>query len=132
MRRTTLEGLAATLAALIIIGLAPPAPPVSDPTERSGCRAADSTRMRQVRRHFARPRATTPASRATLVTRPSICAAAAEALNALFEEPGVRRQVWVYQLGDDYAVEDPDAGDERGTLFVFDRRFAYRRTLVGF
>ena len=49
----------------------------------------------------------TTSNKVTLVTRASTCASAAAALNAVAGTPGTVRQVWVYSLGNNYAVEDP-------------------------
>ena len=49
----------------------------------------------------------TTANKVALVTKTSTCASAATALNAVRNTPGVTRQVWVYTLGNNYAVEDP-------------------------
>ncbi len=47
------------------------------------------------------------ANKVSLVTKTSTCASAATALNAARNTPGAVRQVWVYALGSNYAVEDP-------------------------
>lgn len=46
-------------------------------------------------------------NKVSLVTKASTCASAATAVNTVRGTPGVIRQVWVYALGADYAVEDP-------------------------
>jgi hypothetical protein len=51
--------------------------------------------------------AATTDRKVALVTKTSTCAAAATALNTTRGTPGVVRQVWVYTLGSNYAVEDP-------------------------
>jgi hypothetical protein len=47
-----------------------------------------------------------PAREVRWVTTPSLCAAAVVALNAVAGTPGRSRRVWVYQIGQAYAVED--------------------------
>jgi hypothetical protein len=49
----------------------------------------------------------TNANKVSFVTEGSTCASAATALNTVRGEPGVVRQVWVYALGNNFAVEDP-------------------------
>jgi hypothetical protein len=46
-------------------------------------------------------------NKVSLVTKASTCASAATAVNTVRGTPGVIRQVWVYALGTNYAVEDP-------------------------
>jgi hypothetical protein len=44
------------------------------------------------------------------------------------------RQVWVYTLGSNYAIEDPDlptAPGEYRPIYIFDSRFAYKVTIAG-
>ena len=47
------------------------------------------------------------ANKVSLVTKATTCASAATALNTVRGTQGVARQVWVYSLGSNYAVEDP-------------------------
>ena len=75
------------------------------------------------------------ASKVTLVTSRTTCVNAVSALNAKLNEPNAVRQVWVFALGaGDYAVEDP-AIDKQGAewmpVFIFDRRFSFKSSLVG-
>jgi hypothetical protein len=73
-------------------------------------------------------------NKASLVTKQATCVAAVNALNALRQEPGVVRQVWVYALGNNYAVEDPAIVIPPGVyrpIYLFSGNFAYKRTLAG-
>lgn len=75
------------------------------------------------------------ASKVSLVTSRTTCVNAIAALNAKLNEPNIVRQVWVFALGaGDYAVEDP-AIDKKGAewmpVFIFDRRFNFKSSLVG-
>jgi hypothetical protein len=74
------------------------------------------------------------AMKVSLVTKSSTCVGAVNALNAHRQESGVVRRVWVYALGSDYAVEDPDIPSQPGEyrlIYLFDRHFNYKRTLAG-
>jgi hypothetical protein len=74
------------------------------------------------------------ASKISLLTKTSTCLSAVTSLNAHRQEPGVIRQVWVYALGSNYAVEDPGIAAKSGEyrpIYVFDRNFVYKRTLAG-
>jgi hypothetical protein len=74
------------------------------------------------------------ASKVSLVTKASTCVGAVNALNTHRQEPGVTRQVWVYALGTNYAVEDSGiaaASGEYRPIYLFDRNFVYKRTLAG-
>ncbi|MGH7629306.1 MAG: hypothetical protein ACREOF_07930 [Gemmatimonadales bacterium] len=56
-----------------------------------------------------------PTGMVTYVSVEAVCGAAVKALNARMRTPGRQRQVYVYDLGGQYAVEDPDqrAGEYR-------------------
>jgi hypothetical protein len=78
-----------------------------------------------------------PRSRASsvhLVERPGVCKRAAEALNQVREEPGRVRELWVYDLGSGYAVDDPglDIGFADRVLYFFDRNWRYTVTFSGY
>jgi hypothetical protein len=56
------------------------------------------------------------------------------ALNTHRQESGIVRRVWVFALGSNYAVEDPDIPSQPGEyrpIYLFDSRFNYKRTLAG-
>jgi hypothetical protein len=111
------------------------------------CRAADQERVPHMLGYFKELLSTTdsteravrdslglsatPPAKIKFVTKRTVCVQAAKALNALLGQPGVGRNLWVYQLGDNYAVEDPDIPGRRYELFVFSETFVYRGTLVG-
>jgi hypothetical protein len=70
-----------------------------------------------------------------LVTSRTTCVNAVSALNTKLNEPNAARQVWVFALGrGDYAVQDP-AIDKKGAewtpMFIIDRRFSFKNTLLG-
>jgi hypothetical protein len=59
------------------------------------------------------------------------CCSRAEYLQ---REPNTVRQVWVYTLGNDFAVEDPTLAVPPGEyrpIYFFNGSFVYKRTLVG-
>jgi hypothetical protein len=68
-----------------------------------------------------------------LVDRLKVCRQAATALNRVREEPGRVRELWVYDLGSGYAVDDPgldiDLADR--ALYFFDHKWRYTVTLSG-
>ena len=49
----------------------------------------------------------TTASKVALLTKSSTCVTAANAVNVAAGTTGKERQVWVYSVGTNYAVEDP-------------------------
>jgi hypothetical protein len=72
------------------------------------------------------------ASQIKLVTTTSICTRAVSALNAQRQEPGKVRQVWVYTLGSNYAVEDPadqEPGQDR-LIYLFSNSHVDKSTLA--
>jgi hypothetical protein len=69
------------------------------------------------------------------ITTPSVCAAAVAAVNQLTGTPGRVRQVWVYSLGQAYAVEDPSLGWTEPTgspypIYLFDRNWRSKPVLM--
>jgi hypothetical protein len=75
------------------------------------------------------------ASKVTWVTKPSVCAAAVDAVNRVAGTPGRVRQVWVYRLGEAYAVEDPSLqwGEPLGSsypMYLFDRKWRSKPVLI--
>ena len=75
------------------------------------------------------------ASKVSLVTSRKTCVNAISALNAKLNEPNGVRQVWVFTLGGgDYAVLDP-AIEKKDTewepVFIFDRQFNFKSSLIG-
>jgi hypothetical protein len=99
------------------------APATMSAQSASGCRPADTVKVPQHLAYLKRMVANNDsvavefqtafqlqsanANKVALVTRASTCASAATALNAVRGTPGVVRQVWVYTLGSNFAVEDP-------------------------
>ncbi|HEV8613713.1 MAG TPA: hypothetical protein VGQ73_09375, partial [Gemmatimonadales bacterium] len=80
---------------------------------------------------------TMSANKVTLVTKQSTCQSAVTALNAVRQEQGTVRQVWVYALGTaGYALDDPsqdpDVGYGDRVLYFFNRTFGYTLTLSGY
>ena len=74
------------------------------------------------------------ANRINLVTNMSTCLSAANALNTQRGEAGTSRLVWVYALGNDYAVVDPDippVPGESDPIYLFSHNWTYKVTLVG-
>jgi hypothetical protein len=80
---------------------------------------------------------TMSANKVTLVTKQSTCQSAVTAMNAVRQEQGIIRQVWVYALGTaGYALDDPgqdpDVGYGDRPLYFFSRSFGYKLTLTGY
>jgi len=115
----------------------------------SGCRPADTEKVpahldylmrvvadtdsvsRAVRDSLRLP-ATSP-SKVSLVTRASTCTSAVGALNVVIGTPGMVRQVWVYALGSNYAVEDPSiTSDPAGgrPFYLFDSKWKPKPILM--
>jgi hypothetical protein len=72
------------------------------------------------------------ANKVTLVTKTTTCASAATAVNTLQNTPGMSRQVWVYSLGSDYAVEDPTIPvppQGEGSMFFFSGTWTLKTVL---
>jgi hypothetical protein len=75
------------------------------------------------------------ADEVTWITKPSVCAAAVAAVNGVAGTPGRVRQVWVYTLGEAYAVEDPSlawtepVGSEY-PIYLFDRKWKSKPVLM--
>jgi hypothetical protein len=65
------------------------------------------------------------------VTEEGICAQAVTALNGRTRTPGKRRQVYLYDLGSQYAVDDPEqmAGEYR-MLRIFSRAWELRGDIL--
>ena len=76
----------------------------------------------------------TTANKIALVTKNATCLAAASALNAIAGTPTAVRQVWVYTLGNNYAVEDPSIADEPDPgeypIHFFDRQWRPKPVLM--
>jgi hypothetical protein len=78
-----------------------------------------------------------PAAVVKLLNDPAVCQRAAEALNRVRGEPGQVRELWVFDVGDGYAVDDPsldvtDVDYSDRVMYFFDRDWHYTVTLVGF
>ncbi len=137
--------------AIVTLGLGNVAcsPAVSHAQAGSGCRAPDSVKVPahleyltsivvgtdsvalETRAAF-QLQATT-SNKVALVTRNSTCASAAAALNTVAGTPGVVRQVWVYTLGNNYAVEDPTIPIEplgEYPIYLFDRNWNPKPVLM--
>ncbi len=74
------------------------------------------------------------ANKVNLVTKQTTCVSAANALNTQRGEAGTSRLVWVYALGNDYAVVDPDipgAPEESTPIYLFTHNWTYKMTMVG-
>jgi hypothetical protein len=133
---------------LIIAGLVllVTAPAVAQST--SGCRAADTKIVPRRLAYFRGLLTTTApvrvairdtfglsavsASKINLVTKASTCVAAVNAMNAISQSVGKVRQVWVYTLGTNYAVEDP-ADQEPGQyrlIYLFTNSHVYKSTMA--
>jgi hypothetical protein len=84
----------------------------------------------EVRNAFELP--LTSPSKVTLVTRNNTCASAAAALNTVVGTPGQIRQVWVYALGSNYAVEDPAIPVEPAgyPIFLFTSKWVPKPVLM--
>lgn len=124
--------------------------PVSTGGALSGCRPVDSFFV-QARLDYFRTLLTTTdsarvvfrdslglsavsANKVSFVTRQTTCVSAANALNTFLEEPGTNRLVWVYALGGDYAIIDPDMEVPSGEdmpIYIFSRQWNYKATLMG-
>jgi hypothetical protein len=75
-----------------------------------------------------------PTPTVTLIQDEEACRTGVEALNRLFATPDARRAVYLYQLGRDVGVEDPEHGREseyRG-IRIFTKLWEYRSTLLTF
>jgi hypothetical protein len=73
------------------------------------------------------------ANKVTLVTKASTCATGANALNSVAGTPGLIRQVWVYALGSNFAVEDPGMTLQEGEeypIYLFDSRWKAKPVLM--
>jgi len=76
--------------------------------------------------------AATSASKVLLVTNEKTCRSARDALNTSWNTPGALRQVYVYQIGKFYGVEDPQIpgnGEYRGVV-IYDGRWRYQSTMA--
>ena len=128
-------------------GSSTPAPAAS---ATSGCRPADNFFVQARLDYFRALLTSTDSARAvlrdslglsavsvnkvTFVTKQTTCVSAANALNTFLEEPGTNRLVWVYALGGDYAVIDPDMEVPSGEdmpIYIFSRQWNYKSTLMG-
>ena len=70
-----------------------------------------------------------------LADRPKDCERAVTAVNRVRREPGVLREVWLFDLGKHgYAVDDPklDVGFSDKVLYFFGPDFKYLTTYSGF
>ncbi len=74
------------------------------------------------------------ASKVALVMKQATCQAAVTALNTQRGEPNVQRQIWLYTWGVGYAVDDPglDVFGRDPVLYLFDKNFVYKSTVLGF
>ncbi|HET6781308.1 MAG TPA: hypothetical protein VFH67_04370 [bacterium] len=69
------------------------------------------------------------------VTKASVCTAAVAAVNRVAGTPGRARRVWVYSMGQAYAVEDPSLGwtEPLGSaypVYLFDRKWRSKPVLM--
>jgi hypothetical protein len=69
------------------------------------------------------------------VTKPSVCEAAVVAVNEVAGTPGRARRVWVYTLGEAYAVEDPSLAwtEPLGSeypMYLFDQAWRSKPVLM--
>jgi hypothetical protein len=90
----------------------------TDPTDKA---VKDSLRITATR-----------ASDVSYVTDERICGKALPAFNAVRRTPSAARQLYVYKIGRDFAVEDPTVGRDshyRG-LLIFDSKWQYMRTYL--
>jgi hypothetical protein len=72
------------------------------------------------------------ASDVSYTTDESVCAKALTALNSYLSTPSASRQLYVFKIGTDFAVEDPtigQGGEYRG-LRIFDRKWVYKSTYL--
>ena len=71
------------------------------------------------------------ASDVSLITKETTCQRGVTELNKLWQTPTAQRQVFVYKVGSDFGVEDPQAGsgDYRGVAF-FSSKWVYKSLLV--
>jgi hypothetical protein len=74
------------------------------------------------------------ASDISYVIDEKICIKAAAAMDALWQIGPTSRQVYVYNFGSDYLVDDPTVGrdSEYRGLQVFTRQWTYKRTFLSF
>jgi hypothetical protein len=75
----------------------------------------------------------TTANKVTLVTKATTCASAVAALNTAAGTPGAARQVWVYTLGSNFAVEDPAISSEIAggvPFYLFDSKWTPKPILI--
>lgn len=137
---------AAGLGAFVVL---PPKPAAIAAQAASGCRPADTVRSPAhlaylkgmvvntdsvaVNFRTAFQLQATTANKVALVTKASTCASAATALNTVRGTPGVVRQVWVYTLGSNFAVEDPSiATPQMGSypIYFFGSNWASKPILM--
>ena len=75
----------------------------------------------------------TKASDVSYVTDERTCNKAVAALDALWGTPPSERQVYVYRIGTDFAVEDPQVrGGEYKQITIFDRRWSRKSNMLTF
>ncbi len=75
------------------------------------------------------------AAKVKLETKTAACQNGVNALNILLESPGAVRQIWLFGLGNGYAIHDPSIPPEAGEpdpLYIFDSQFSYKSTLMVF
>jgi hypothetical protein len=90
----------------------------TDPTDKA---VRDSLRITATR-----------ASDISYVTDERTCGKALPAYNTAMSTPSAVRQLYVYKIGRDFAVEDPTVGQDshyRG-LHIFDSKWLYKRTYL--
>ena len=145
---STRLGPGALVVLAVMLGACAPLP--ANAQSGSGCRAADTVVVPEHLTYFkdllstndpARAAvrdslglAKTAVSKISLVTTTATCTSAVTALNTRRGEPNTVRQVWVYKLGNDFAVEDPALtvpASEYRPIYLFSGSFVYKRTLAG-
>ncbi len=71
------------------------------------------------------------ASDVGLVTDEQTCIRAASEMDKLWQTGATARQVYVFKVGSDFGVEDPDAGSgEHHGLAFFDRKWVYKSLML--
>lgn len=75
------------------------------------------------------------AAKVKLVTKSTVCQDGVNALNILLETPGAVREIWLFALGNGYAIHDPSippVPGEPAPLYIFNSQFSYKSTLMVF
>jgi hypothetical protein len=149
----TSSSIFCAVGAVLVLNVGASAPSFRTPApisaqEASGCRPADTDRVPTHLAYFKAKLANTDsaaikfrnmflldavaANKVTLVTKSTTCVSGATAVNTVRGEPGTNRQVWVYALGNNFAVEDPEIPTPplgEYPIYFFDKNWVLKSVL---